>query len=545
MIDPLVLKGAAGLGLLFGSLSFLEDRLERLGGSAFSRYLRSSTKTPLRGVFSGTIATGILQSSSLVMLVMLTLVGANVIPLSNALGVVLGSNLGTTFTGWIVAAIGFKVDSATFSYLLLSIGGAGSIVFSTWRKLRVALEATLSVGLLLLSLSLIREVMSSLEQYVDLASFQGPPLLVYAAVGLVITAIIQSSSAMMMITLAALNAEILSLSQAAAIVIGADLGTTGTSILGALGAGPARKRLALAHVLFNVVTDGIALLALPWLLDLTLHLFAEGEVLYRLVLFHSSFNFLGIIIFLPFVGVWGRFLEQRFVSADNRISVYLSSARAEVPDAAIAALAAEAKCFLARVIRTNAAGLNISEFALPDEDPDTFLDCYRLLGEHQAELLQFAIAVERNQLSEHESKRLHALIELISHGGNSAKSIKDIHHNIDDLGMTPGDEIRSFRKHVRDYMVRTYKTLQQELETLVAQSERDRLMEVNSATYETTRETIFNLIDDRLLERASIPALMNINRELYSSNKELLRAVSLHQQLASDATVEMGTVPIS
>ncbi|MEJ2095409.1 MAG: Na/Pi symporter, partial [Gammaproteobacteria bacterium] len=128
MLQQIELWGfLAGLGLFLLGMYFLEQGLRGLGSKAMKKFLREQTRSPIRGVFTGTLVTAFLQSSSLVGLSALAFVGAGIFELRNALGIILGSNLGTTFTGWIVTLIGFKMNLGVFAQPMLAVGALGTV----------------------------------------------------------------------------------------------------------------------------------------------------------------------------------------------------------------------------------------------------------------------------------------------------------------------------------------------------------------------------------------------------------------------------------
>ena len=168
----------------------------------------------------------------------------------------------------------------------------------------------------------------------------------------VFAAVVQSSSAAMMVTLAALHTGVIELPAAAAIAIGADLGTTTTVLIGAVKGGAGKKRVALAHVIFNVTT---AVLAFGLLMPLLGVVSAVGirDPLFSLVAFHSLFNFLGIVIFLPVMRPFANFLGRRFEVIAKDESLFVNETSATVTDAAIAAITEETSHIISRVIRQN------------------------------------------------------------------------------------------------------------------------------------------------------------------------------------------------
>ena len=181
----------AGLGLFLYAMRVIEDALQTVSGPSFRRFLRRNTNNPLQGVLSGAVATAVLQSSSLVGLLMLALVGAGVIEMRNALSVIFGANLGTTATGWIVATIGFKLDLAALSLPMIGIGGLVTVADAR----RQAGRIVLGIGLLLLGLDLMKNGLGGLAAAFDVDQLGGYSALQYLLFGVVFSALVQSSSA--------------------------------------------------------------------------------------------------------------------------------------------------------------------------------------------------------------------------------------------------------------------------------------------------------------------------------------------------------------
>ncbi|MCB0385035.1 MAG: Na/Pi cotransporter family protein, partial [Bdellovibrionales bacterium] len=251
-------KFIAGLGFFLFGMTRMEEALKELAGRSFKRFLRHYTTNHFLSIINGALTTAVLQSSSVVTLMILAFVGAEIITLGNALGIILGANLGTTFTGWVVASLGFKMDLEALVLPLIGIGCSGLVFLGPRFRFYHFLAFMAGLGFLFMGLDFMKSSMETLSQSVSLEFLAGWGAFAYLLFGAGFTALIQSSSATMMITLSALNADILTLHQAAALVIGADLGTTVTALLGAAQGTPTKKRVAMAHFLFNLVTDLLA-----------------------------------------------------------------------------------------------------------------------------------------------------------------------------------------------------------------------------------------------------------------------------------------------
>jgi phosphate:Na+ symporter len=262
--------------------------------------LATLTASPLRGVATGAVATAVIQSSTAVSLITIGAVGAGLLSFVQSLGVLYGANIGTTMTGWIVMVLGLKLKLGT---LALPVLFAAAMLILLGRE-RVARAGRGLAGfcLLFIGLDMMQAATGGLGAWLtpDVLPADGwGGRLVLVLMGSGIVALIQSSSAAMALVLVLLGAGALGFAQAAALVIGFNMGTTATGLLASLGGGRAMRMTALSNLLFNM---GTAALAFP-LLDLVaplLHgtwLGADDQT--ALVLFHTGFNLLGAAVFLP------------------------------------------------------------------------------------------------------------------------------------------------------------------------------------------------------------------------------------------------------
>ena len=329
----------ASLGLFMFGMLYLEDSLKKAAGSSFKRWVKISTNTDSRALVTGTVATALLQSSSVVTLMALSLVGAGLMSLQSSIGVIFGSNIGTTATGWIIALIGFKFDIKLIALLMVGLGGIGSVL-SGEGKARHAFGGITGFGLIFLGLEGLKESFSHLSSSMDIAALQGYSLLIFVSAGLILTAVIQSSSAAIAIAQSALYTGILGFDQAAAFVIGANIGTTVTAVLGSIGGSSDKKRAALAHILFNLSTGIVAIILLH---PITWGITALGfeQNVESLALFHTLFNVLGVALWYPLLSPLARWLLKRFEVVKPSPTRYIHNVTHTIPALAHEALRKE------------------------------------------------------------------------------------------------------------------------------------------------------------------------------------------------------------
>ena len=256
-------KLLAGLGIFLFGMLLIEESVRAMSGRAFRRIIRLYTDGRLKSIGSGSLVTALLQSSSAVSLMVLAFVGAGVMSMENAIGVIMGSNIGTTFTAWIVAILGFKIKIESFALPFIGIGAIGSIFFRSASKLSLVSRLLIGFGFLFLGLDYMKGSVENFAGKFDLNRFPDYGLWFYVLVGTVITAVMQASAAAIAIVLTALNSQLITFDMGVAMVIGANVGTTVTVLIGAIGGVPAKKRVALSHLIFNLVTGIIAFSSIP------------------------------------------------------------------------------------------------------------------------------------------------------------------------------------------------------------------------------------------------------------------------------------------
>ncbi|MDI6797765.1 MAG: Na/Pi symporter, partial [Desulfatibacillaceae bacterium] len=306
-------KFLAGLGIFLFGMFMMEESIRLLAGRSFKTMIRRYTGTRIKGLVSGIVSTAILQSSSAVSLMVLAFVGAGLMSLVNAIAVIIGAKVGTTFTAWIVAVLGFKFKIDAFAQPLIGIGGLGLIFLSKSERYVNVSKLLAAFGFLFLGLDFMKTSVEGLAASIDLSALPSLGLWVYVIAGIVLTAIMQSSSATIAVILTTIFSGIIDFNQGAAMVIGANVGTTVTIIIASIGGIPAKKQVALSSLVFTVGTAIVALILLPVLFWIVKDLFGlAGNPVLGIAAFHTLFNLMGAVIFLPALPLMARFLKRLF-----------------------------------------------------------------------------------------------------------------------------------------------------------------------------------------------------------------------------------------
>lgn len=519
----------------------LEDALKELAGKRFKLFLKKYTKNRFSAILNGALATAILQSSSIVLLMVIAFTGAGIITLSNSLGIILGANLGTTMTGWMVSLVGFNSNLESFIFPIVGIGSLGSIFFIRRYYLYHIFRLIVAMGLLLMGLGFMKESMGQLTSIIDLNQLENFGLWAFFLFGFLVTAVIQSSSAMMTITLSALHINIITLVPAAFIIIGADLGTTITALVASFNGTAVKKRVGLAHFFFNVSTAILAMALVTPIVYLIKNKFNITDSLYALVAFHSIFNALGIILFFPFLGMFERLLNRFFKNNNNRTCKFIHKVSTEVPEASLEAIRLELNHFVKRVFHFNSriigftldeakAGKNQALLFLRDllAERDSSRE-YEEIKKTEEELLEYFTAIQGERLEAAESEALNRYILALRSGVQSAKSTKDIQHNIKEFHESVIEIVESMIKEISREYLPVHKQISHLWNMIEEQSRYDGftvILSTNEMAYRRVNEWIYRAPQTTGVKGLQIATFLNVNREIYIANHLLIEALN-------------------
>jgi len=389
-----------GIGLFLLGMQLMSIGLKQAAGRSLKRALEAATKSKLRGLLSGTLITAAVQSSSAVTVATLGFVNAGLLTLGQSIAVIYGCNIGTTMTGWLVALIGFKIKISAFALPMIGVGMVARTLSKNGRMGHFG-TALAGFGLFFIGLDFLRGSFDGISEQVPLNAIGSGPLALtlFVLAGFVLTFLMQASAAVMAIALSLVHTGSITLSAAAALVIGANVGTTTTALLASIGATPSAKRISAAHVLFNLLTGAVGLVFLTllagWLDRLDPQRF---DLVSLLALFHTLFNLTGVAMIWPLTDRMEAFLLKRFRSLeeDEARPRYLDANILTTPSLAIEAMNRE----LARVSRHCT---RMAKEAISAEQPDPIRlesqaqGIFRLVGkisEFNQELARQNLSVE-------------------------------------------------------------------------------------------------------------------------------------------------------
>jgi phosphate:Na+ symporter len=348
-ISPNFKEISAGVAIfLFGMLS-LEEGFKAFTGGLLEKLLRKTTDGTWKSLSFGIISTSIMQSSSLVSVITISFLSAGLIGLTAGIGIIFGANLGTTTGAWLIAGFGMKVKISAYAMPMLVFGIIG--IFQKSKNIKGIGYILAGLGFLFLGIHYMKEGFEAFRDTIDLTAFAVdgyPGILLFTLIGIAATVIMQSSHATLVIIITALAAQQITYENALALAIGANIGTTITAIIGSMSSNIQGKRLAAAHLIFNLITAAIAILfiyqigySVDWISSAVG--IADDDYTLKLAVFHSVFNTIGIIAMLPFIN----FLSDKLTSLmpekihSKEQPIYLSDSAIELPDTAIEAVRKE------------------------------------------------------------------------------------------------------------------------------------------------------------------------------------------------------------
>lgn len=528
-----------GLAIFLFSMRGLEQGIREASGEGLKKWIAGKTNNSLASAGSGVVVTAILQSSSMVSLIVLAFVSAGVMPLFNGIGVMLGANLGTTFTGWVATIIGFKMNLQAMIVPLLGTGAICQFRYFQNQKVRGVGRALFAFGLLIYGLDVMKESVSDLSEVLDIGALKGMPPWVYFLSGVFLAAAMQSSSAVMIITLSLLNSDLLELTSAAAIVIGADLGTTSTTVLGSFGESMVKKQLAFAQVFFNLFTNALAFAVMLPLLPAVLTLLSIQDTMFGLVTFHSIFNLVGLVIFLPILKFYTQWVKRILpMPKDDRTLFF--DVPIEVPDMALNSLRASVDR-----MAEDAIHINVNEFELRDVfSPKTHKEIAPLLGSFEtkyeslkvfeARIISYASRLQMSELAEEQGAQVASYVSATRDFVYACKTLKDVRGDYEKLAAAVELGRELYRSH-RQFLTSIFEQI---APLCVGQHEPgfiaerlESLTEFNGRHFEETNQLVSAMAQSGTKIPTDLSTWFNLNHELHHCVRYWLNGAAERHQL--------------
>jgi phosphate:Na+ symporter len=382
-VSPDFKEIAAGVSIFLFGMLFLEEGFRAFTGGVLEKLLQRTTDKTWKSLLFGVVSTTIMQSSSLVSVITISFISAGLVTLVAGIGIIFGANIGTTTGAWLVAAFGLKVKISAYAMPMLVFGIVLSFQKSKYLKGMGAVLAGL--GFLFLGIHYMKEGFEAFKDSFDLASLAVggyPGLFLFAAIGAAATVVMQSSHATLVLILTALAASQVTYENALALAIGANVGTTITAIIGSLSANVQGKRLAGAHLIFNVATGVVAIAFISqfvWAVDAVSNRvgIAADNYTMKLAVFHTLFNLAGVLLMVPLIQRMSDFLIKSLPEKAKDIAqpLYLNEAAFEFPETVLKALKKEVWHLFDSAFEIMAHGINLHRREiLKSEDLEKTID---------------------------------------------------------------------------------------------------------------------------------------------------------------------------
>jgi phosphate:Na+ symporter len=423
-----------GVGLFLLGMTVMTEGLKTLAGSALRTVLSKAAATPLRGSFWGALVTLLVQSSSATTMTTIGLVSAGLLTFPQGLGLVFGANVGTTGTGWLVALIGVRVSLTAAALPMIFVGALIKLLASG--RVSGTGAALAGFGLVLFGLTTLQQGMGGLAERLhpaDLpAVLAGPDVgwwwgmlgaLVLVVVGLVMTAVMQSSTAAIAVTLSAYYAGAVGLDQGCALIIGQNIGTATSSALAAIGASTTAKRLAIAYVLFKMIAAVIALVLFPIVTPLLVRASQAIDGVTLLAAYHTAYNVVGVLVLLPLVDQFTRLVVRILPERGSPLTRCLDPSALATPIVAVEAVRRTIARALVAVCGSVEAVLMAEACAepVPEKDAGSVHEAVDALRQAQV----FLSDVGGPPDSDDEQRRLTSTLHALDHASRLAETARE------------------------------------------------------------------------------------------------------------------------
>ena len=517
------------LALFLYGMKTMSEGLEKFAGDRLRSILAAMTKNRVMGVLTGILITALIQSSSATTVMVVSFVNAGLMTLAQSIGVIMGANIGTTVTAWIISAVGFKINIAAFAIPLLAVGMP--LIFSGKGNRKSIGEFIFGFSFLFMGLSFLQEsatamnigdMVAGMLAHVEQDSFL--TILLFVFVGAVVTMIVQASAATMAITLMLFGMNIpgFGFEQAAALAMGQNIGTTITAFMASLTANTQARRAALAHVFFNVFGVVVFLIvfypacdAVSWFVDSVM---GGGNDLFKLSAFHTAFNVINTLLLIGFVRqiemLVCKALPMKEQDEDYRLK-FISGGLLSTAELSIMEAQKEIHHFADRCLRM----FGFVPELMQTQDEVEFNKLFSRIGKYESitDSMEMEIAAYLNKVSEGRlSDASKAQIQKMLRQITELESIGDSVYNL-------GRTLNRHRMHCQDAFT----------------PDQTQHMHAMLQLVESALAEMMKRIDQPVSAKTSITTSVNIEHEINNYRKQL-RNQNLHDVNAGLYSYQLG-----
>ncbi len=479
-----ILKLIGSLGLFLFGMKLMSEALQKVAGDRMRNILAKMTSNRIKGVFTGFLVTSAIQSSSATTVMIVSFVNAGLLSLIGAVGVIMGANIGTTVTAWIISLLGFKISISAFSLPLVGI--SLPLLFSNNRNRKSWGELIIGFAILFMGLQFLKESIPDIKSNPEIFNFLANythlgflSILLFLGIGSLLTVIIQSSSATIALTLVMCNSGWISFDMAAAMILGENIGTTITANLAALVANPSGKRAARAHFIFNI-------LGVIWML-LLFKFFLKGidwiminssgnspfeditAIPIALSIFHTSFNILNTALLIGFAPLIIKIVKKMVPIRDEDEEefrlMHIDTGLLSTSELSILQAKKEIAVYAKRIVKMFGCVHELFKETNDSKFNKLFskIDKYEDISDRmEIEIATYLTKVSEDELSKLGSKRINSMLKLIS----DIESIADSCFNIAITIERKKQKKALFPQYIQDNVNKMFELVEQSLDKM-------------------------------------------------------------------------------
>ncbi len=474
----IVLNLAGALAVFLFAMKLMSEGLQKFAGSKMRHILTKITGNRWMGILTGTAVTAAIQSSSATTVMVVSFVNAGLVSLAGAVAVIMGANIGTTVTAWIISLFSLGEGGSTFSLPMLLAAASLFFIFSGKDRMKSIGQSIIGLALLLVGMDLLQQPMSNLDQYpgflhflATLSDFGFWSILLFIVIGAVLTCVVQASAAMMAITLVMCYNNWISFDVAVALVMGQNIGTTITANLAAMVTNNAGKKAARAHLVFNVVGVIITLFLFRPIMNFIQWVFPT-DVAMGISLFHTIFNVGNTIILSFFIPQILKIVDwmvpdKKEDSEEEFRLTYIEPTLLSTAELNLQSAKSEIEEFSKRVMRmyTFLPGLRTAKSEEEFEGIMERISKYEGITDRmELEITKFLTRVGSGDVSEHASQRISSMLRII----DNLESIGDAIYQIAMTRKNKREDAVHFDQNLNDNLSRMSALVQQALDVMDA-----------------------------------------------------------------------------
>lgn len=551
------------LSLFLYGMFLFQYSIKKIGTRYLKNFLRHWTNTPLKWILTGTFATAILQSSSVVSLIVLWFVGTWVLTFENSIWVVIWSNIWATITAWLIWILWFSLDLEAIALPIIWITGILMMSFSQKRKLYLSLLFLFWFWLLLFWLNFMK--WSLMFWNVDLSIFTGFPIVVFVLVWIILTALVQSTAVCNAIVFTALYSWIINFEIAAMIIIWSNIWTSITAILGSLWWTHKQKQVTLVQILYNIFTASIILIFFRPLSSFIQNWLNLTWIIW-LAIFHTIFNVSWALIHFPFIKKLIWLVEKILPEKHQAFHLNIMDLVEKNWSTAILAIKNDIQDLYNKVTNFNLTSFHVKRWMIWKENTDkilkedyfikkkTYEDNFNTIKKIESYILNFTFQFDDQTQEKHESESVQLLNKSLINFVQSAKMLKDIKKDIEDFKFNDKKILQEEFLHFKEKIINFYWNIKlildskkneitkiKKLKQKVNEEEKDSLDRISKKFQE--RSVWWNIKSaffSKNIEEEEFSELIMINNYLYNSQKEFLEWMK-HFFLSSFEKTEKNT----